>query len=380
MTPLLTIVVPTKDRQHTAAVTIEEITRISDVDQVQVVIQDCSADASLLDALKARGIDTRVEYHYQAGPVSMTDNWNRAMEHVRGEYIVIVGDDDAVWPEIVSVCRWAKENGFDAVKSRQASCYWHPDYPSDELAATMRLAAWTGSVVVRETASMLPRLMVTGDYYYELPLVYYGLIRTGLLHRLRERSGKYFDGIAPDIYSGFAIACMTDRFADIDYPLVIIGASGRANSGRIEAGTAHLHFVEFQDYRFSWLAPETWHFTGSNPDNAVLAVEAAGRPDLVKYMDVARIYARTIAVEPRHALRHVRKYLRVMRRQKRNVGVGLLRLLLFVIGKFALALVRKRPERKPGQYVTHVTSLRDAIVLQRDWLRGRGVTPPLSHR
>lgn len=380
-TPLLTIVVPTKDRRHTAVVTIEEVIRIAGAEETQVVIQDCSAEPLLLEDLKARGIDTKVEYHYEPGPVPMTKNWNRAMEHVRGEYVIFIGDDDAVWPDIVAVCRWAKENGFDAVKSKQESCYWHPDYPSEELAASMRLAPWTGSVTIRETAPMLPRLMLTGDYYYELPAIYYGLIRTEVLRRLKERSGKYFGGMAPDIYSAFALACMTDRFAEIDYPLVLVGASGRANSGRIEAGKVQLHFDEFGgDYRFSWLAPETWHFTGSNPDNAVLAVEAAGRPDLVQYIDVARIYARTIVVEPRRARAHIRKYIRVLRERKRSVAVGLLRLFFFIAGKVTLTIVRRAPERKVGHYISHVTSLPDAIALQRDWLRGHGITPPLANQ
>ncbi len=379
MTPLLSIVIPTKNRHSTALATLSEIARIDGIEQVQVVVQDCSSDATLLDKLQARGLDRIAEYHHTGAPVSMTENWNLAMAHVRGEYVIFIGDDDAIYPDIVALCRWAQENGYDAVKSKGYSVYWHSDFPSREYAAKMRLQPYTGAVQVREAEPLVTELVTTGDRYFELPMVYYSLVRRSVLQRLHDRSGRYFGGLAPDIYSAIAVGCLIDRFAEIDYPLTITGASGPANSGRIREGMLHQHYTEYGDYEFSWLAPETWGFAASNTDNVVHALEDAGRPDLIERIHVTRVYARTIVAEPRRAMAHVRKYVRVLRRLKRSVAAGLLTLMFFITAKVVLLAVKGKEERN-DELVADVESLGMAIAVQRDWLNGHGITPPVSGR
>jgi hypothetical protein len=208
-------------------------------------------------------------------------------------------------------------------------------------------------------------------------MVYYGLIRTAVMQRLYERSGRYFDGLSPDIYSAIAVGATIDRFAEVDYPLAIPGSSGTANSGRIVTGQLRKHYAEFGAYDFSWLAPESWIFEASNTDNVVKALEAAGRTDLIERIQITRVYARTIVKEPRRAFMHMAKYVRTLRRLKRSVPLGLIALLLFIGGK-AAALALKHRTSPHGVFVSDVESLRQAIAVQRDWLTAHGVEPPIG--
>src|SRR6266576_1177953 len=98
--PLLSIVIPTKNRQYTCLYAIESVLLLNKED-IEIVIQDCS-DSNILEKqiIDKCGTDTGISYEYVETKPSMTDNWNRAFERAKGIYKCGIGDDDAVLPDI----------------------------------------------------------------------------------------------------------------------------------------------------------------------------------------------------------------------------------------------------------------------------------------
>ena len=98
--PLLSIIIPTKNRQHTCLYAIESGLLLNKTD-IEIIIQDCS-DSNKLEKqiIDKFGIDARINYEYTDTKPSMTENWNRAFERSKGLYKCGIGDDDAVLPSI----------------------------------------------------------------------------------------------------------------------------------------------------------------------------------------------------------------------------------------------------------------------------------------
>ena len=377
--PILTLLIPTKNRPHTAVMSVAEAAKVGSVDALEIVVHDCSDGPELRDRLAEAGLLDRVVYRYAGRPLSMTENWNLAMECATGEWVTFIGDDDTIVPGILEAARWGSRHELEVVKAQRYSAYGHPDHPRPELAATLHVEPFTGRVSVVNPATLIPDAARTGDRYMDLPMVYHNLVRRSLMERLRAKTGHYFDGLAPDIYSAFAIAALIDRMGVIDYPLTIFGTSARSNSGRVNLGLTHLHMAEYGQHEYSWMTPDSYILLASIPDSVVRALTDVGRTDFLEHIDVPRVFARTIRAEPRRAREHLRKYASVLRRQHRSVARGMAMIGAALVAKVLLDAFRKlrgAPSDSSGTWYRGVQTLGAAIELQLQWARERGIVPP----
>lgn len=387
MTPRyeLTVIIPTKNRQDTAVTAAQLAAAVGPPDVVEVIVHDCSDDSSLRDRLAGHGLRERVRYVHADEPLSMTENWNRALALANGEYVIVIGDDDAISSQILSVVRWARARGLPAVTGTRSGCYWYPDFSDPTRAGKLRLPRFSGATTIRrDMRALLLECIGTGDLYHRLPMIYHCVINRAVLAQLRQQTGVYVAGVAPDVYSAFAIACLIDRFGDVDYPLSLCGASGSSNTSRLSGGQSHLHlhFREFRRHEFTWIAPDSFALAASLADNMARAFMNLGRDDLLARIDTTHVYARTIVLEPFRCFAHVRKYYLVCRRRREKVAYGMLKLLIYIVAKLALLvtqplarLLRRWRHAEPDR-IRDVTSLARAVEIQDQWLATLGVRAP----
>ena len=83
---LLSIIIPTKNRQYYAAKSIEQILQIKS-DKIQLVIQDNSDEDKLLSAISQYESDKRLVYNYTSEVLSFVENFNRGLEAAKGVYV-----------------------------------------------------------------------------------------------------------------------------------------------------------------------------------------------------------------------------------------------------------------------------------------------------
>ena len=122
---LLSIVIPTKNRQQYCLAAVKQIISLN-LDKTQVVIQDNSDDRSLEKNLKQVIENGKVKYHYREGVISFVDNFSEAVSLCDGEYICMIGDDDGILPNITQVVNTAKERNLDCVIAGLNSVYVWP--------------------------------------------------------------------------------------------------------------------------------------------------------------------------------------------------------------------------------------------------------------
>lgn len=164
----------------------------------------------------------------------MSDNWELGVTHARGDYITVLGDDDALLcGALQEADRLLRELNVEALRWHSVYYYW-PDF---------LIPAWANRMTIpldKENAILLtePQIdaVVNGNaWYVSLPMLYNSFISRAIIARIKSSAGRIFSGCSPDIYSGFAVAHTIDRFASSAVPFGIVGLSGRSN------GMMHLY-------------------------------------------------------------------------------------------------------------------------------------------
>ncbi|HEV2981794.1 MAG TPA: glycosyltransferase family A protein [Solirubrobacteraceae bacterium] len=88
------ILLPTRNRLEYLKLAVESVRRQGFRDWELVISDNCSEEdiAGYLGALD----DPRIRYSRTDHPVPVTENWNRALTRSSGDYIIMLGDDDAL--------------------------------------------------------------------------------------------------------------------------------------------------------------------------------------------------------------------------------------------------------------------------------------------
>ena len=95
--PRITVMLPTRGSGPILADVIHSVLDQPYAD-LELLVSDNANDDETPEVLNAFGHDTRLRVVRQPEPVSYVDNWNAALEASRGEYLLMLGDDDALLP------------------------------------------------------------------------------------------------------------------------------------------------------------------------------------------------------------------------------------------------------------------------------------------
>lgn len=224
-TPRFSIVIPTRQRHETLEFAIRTVLAQRFTNYEVIVSDNCSSPET--QEVVSRIRDPRIRYFRTEMPVSMVDSWEFALGHVRGEYILVMGDDDGLMPyalfdidKIIAmtqyeIIRW--ERIYYTWPSISLKCY------ANQL--TIPLVSYSRRVSGRQV--MLP-IAHGKKIYTTLPMLYNSAINRTLIETLRNKTGRVFRSISPDIYSGFAFAYLSTNYLSIGKPMSINGGSAKS--------------------------------------------------------------------------------------------------------------------------------------------------------
>lgn len=249
---LLSIAIPTKNRFEYASQSILALCENLDTD-TEIVVQDNSDSAKLLFWLKENGFEHRVRYENNTIPLGNTENFNLAINRCIGEFVAVIGDDDAVNPEIVKLPKILNRLNLDAAVGSNAWHYYWPDfsqkYVGDKMAGQLIRGRCTGDSQIIDTKKSLPIFLKNGGFDLPntclMPKLYYGIIRRSVLEQLKIKGGNFILGISPDMASSVGVATLIDRHLFIDYPIFVPGSSAKSTAGQ-SARKEHIGKLEDQ--------------------------------------------------------------------------------------------------------------------------------------
>lgn len=310
MSPLLSIVVATRNRVPYCISLIKSILSIDD-HRLQLIIQDNSDSRELTDYIRNEVSDTRLKYRYTAPPFSSIQNFNAALDLAEGEYVCMIGDDDGVNPEIIEVANWASKNNIDAVSGN----YLVANYRWDNTGApntfftnmdgdALTVLSFSGKIKQPDIERNLRRLMrngCTNHLNFDLPKLYHGIVKFSCLAKIKENSGEYIKGLSPDVYSALSLSCVVNRLVVFDYPLTIPGACGVSssiNEGQKRGHSKQLknapHFRNRGNYIWSNEVPRLYSAQTIWSDSGFAALREMNRKDLIAMFNKYQLYANII--------------------------------------------------------------------------------------
>ena len=278
--PLLSIIIPTRNREFYCIKVVEYMITISS-DRIQFVIQD-NSESDLIEDFLRNISDKRIIYNHIKQPLSFIDNYNQAVEKADGDYCCTIGDDDIVLPNIIKVAEYAKNNGIDSVAQRQIIGYEWPTEkcPRGELA--LRNYCWRG-VKYDDVKTNLKRFLSEGccknprDFF--LPTFYHGLIKRDCLEVIKNKTGCYFGGLTPDAYSSVGLALVVKNHLILDAPFTIAGTCPQSGTASNERGK-HCgelkdapHFKNREGYKWNKEIPEFYSVETIWADSALAALK-----------------------------------------------------------------------------------------------------------
>ena len=305
-TPILSIIIPTRNRFKYAVSSITSILNISS-DKFELIVQDNSDNRDLEYWLLSNVSDLRLRYNYTEHPLSFIGNFSEAAKLATGDYLCFIGDDDGVNPEIIDAACWTKSQGLDVLIASHAVDYLWPDTGvastvfTNGAGGSISIKEFTGNIVEVNTENEILKLVRNGGLYYlnfKLPKLYHGLVSRRCLEYIHQKTGKYFGGLSPDTFASLAIACVAKHVAIIDYPLTIPGAckvSGSIVEGNIKKHSKLLedapHFRYRGEYHWSEIVPRIYCVETIWVDSSIAALRAMGRDDLIGKINLPKLAA-----------------------------------------------------------------------------------------
>lgn len=389
--PLLSIIIPTRNRQKYAIFAIASILHISALD-LELVVQDNSDSPDLKEYIQNNIKDSRLRYNYTPNPLSFIDNFNNAVNLASGKYICFIGDDDGINPEIIEAARWADMNEIDALKPTISASYIWPEsgvsstlFRNVSTSGVLSIKLFTGNIISPDPEKEMEKVVRSGGFKYletEIPRLYHGIVKRDCLNEVYKKTGAFFGGLSPDIFAALAVANFTKNIASIDYPLTIAGickSSGSAQSVRGEhVGNLEdaPHFRYRGTYKWADIIPHFYCVQTIWADSTVAALKALRRDDLMKEFNVPLLAAYCILEHPEYKriiLNDMYKYFRAINRNQLigtfqfvyslliGPGLGAIK---FMLKGFGLILLRRNRIRFDG-----VNDIVEATNLLTDYLR-----------
>jgi glycosyltransferase len=298
--PLLSLVIPTKDRYYYLKYLIMLVDSF-DFDDFEMVIQDNTCDNFEILKFLEEYQYAFVKYYHTKEQLSVKENSDLAILHSSGEYVCFIGDDDGITRYILDCVKWMKRNRVDALRQKNPIFYYWPDHVNNlyNLKGSLSFKAFTKSLELVDAKCSYKQLAKKGfSDLYGVPRVYNGIVKRTTLDKIYQIGGTFYPGPSPDMANAVALCFFVEKFVIIDFPIIIAGACKMAAGGarllknevgRIEDQPflpSNIREVWDKNLPYVWASEVIW------PESAIEALEYVGHLDLKSKINYEYILAR----------------------------------------------------------------------------------------
>jgi glycosyltransferase involved in cell wall biosynthesis len=355
---LFSVLLPTHNRLEFLRHAVESVRRQDDPGWEIVISDNDSAEdiAGFVDGL----MEPRVRYVRTDRFLPVTENWNNALRHSTGDYIVMLGDDDALLPGYFSALRALVERFAhpDAVYSG-AYLYAYPgvlpEAPEGYLKLSLTAPFFAGTeepfVLDPSQARDLARAALDFRVQYDFNMQYVAVSRAAVDDLAGD--GEFFRSPFPDYYAMNLVFARAERIAVDPHPRVVVGITPRSH------GYFHFNRRESEARALLYsdqVEPEIRHdlapiiLPGTNMNTSwLLAMESLHRR-LGSLPETRPDYVRYRRLQALHCEQGYHIHRTITRAELKEAEAGLppvQRLALRLVGPIAGALLRNAPGLRP---------------------------------
>lgn len=243
------IVIPTRNRAETLKYTIETCLA-QDYSDFEVIIQDNCSSADTKETVE-RFTDSRISYFRSDIPLSMSRNWEQAITHVSGDYVIVIGDDDALlFHALKTLNRLLQTTPVPVIRWERVYYSW-PNIPITSEANKIYFPLSQNIKANINGHALITSLCDYNSDYTLLPMLYNSAVSIDLIEHLRHATGYVFAGISPDIYSGLAFAYMTGNYLSLGIPMSINAGSAKSNGIATHTASCNKNSIAEEFYQLN---------------------------------------------------------------------------------------------------------------------------------
>lgn len=233
----ISLCIPTRERAHYLRECLATCVAIDDPDLEIIVSDNASRDGT--EPLVKAFADPRVKYVNTGRRVSMRQNFETAVAATTGDFVIIIGDDDAMLPGQFAVLRALLETENPECLTWRARAYrWvEGEFLSRGGIITQPESQAYGAVTRHNIRDTLDAIL--GSNFQEgsfVPRLYHGAIRRDVIERVKAKTGMVFHSHIPDVYFSVAVGAFAEEFLFVEHPFSI-GGAGRKSTGRSHTRT-----------------------------------------------------------------------------------------------------------------------------------------------
>lgn len=297
-TPLLTIVIPTKNRQHTLNDLIDYFLSF-DLHKIEVIIEDNS------DFINQKIINLEnkhIVYNHTSNPRSMVENCEIAVSRANGCFVTMLGDDDGI--DIDLTIDLITKKDYDFYLSPNCTYYW-PGLKRRIYGARPYGFQWKYAVInsceIDPKKELKRVLNVGGTDILNMPRLYQGVVKREFLEKIKSLTGYYLNAAMPDMSSSAALAIFCEKGYLHSKPFIINGASSNSGGG-LGASGKHVGTLEnayglTAEQVNQWPSEVPRFWTGGTvwSSSFMVTLKKLGRKDLLNDINIQYIYSYIIA-------------------------------------------------------------------------------------
>jgi glycosyltransferase involved in cell wall biosynthesis len=227
------VLLPTRNRLTYLRYAVDSVLR-QDYDDWEIVISDNDSDDDIAGYVAELG-DPRVRYARTERFLPVTDNWNAALARSTGDYVVMLGDDDALAPGYFSALRPLIEaHGGPEVVYTGAYLYAYPGVMPDQPRGFLQPYGYAEFLRGADAPFLLPKadaarmvnefanFRVAYGFNMQFVLVSRAMIRT------LEARGPFYQSPFPDYYAMNALFLSAPRILACPWKMVVIGVTPKS--------------------------------------------------------------------------------------------------------------------------------------------------------
>lgn len=225
-----TVVIPTRNRSETLYHTLK--TCVSQkYENFEIIVSDNNSVDNTKDVVNSFD-DNRIRYINTQRSLGMTSNWEFALSHVTGDYVMYLGDDDGLLENTIEKASNILKKCPSQALIWQKSNYNWPDISNNPNELTIFL---TNKIYTLPVKPILYLILLGLTSIGRIPSVYSGFVSVNIINMIKSKNGLFFHSVTPDIYSGLAVMSAIDKYIYSLTPFSVSGGSSKSNGQAISS-------------------------------------------------------------------------------------------------------------------------------------------------
>lgn len=228
------IVIPTRERAETLKYCLKTCVEQEEFQNYEIIVSDNNSSPATKEVVEAFNCD-KIKYFSTGKTLAMHENFEFAVSHAKGEYVIFLGDDDGILLKgLYNLNQIIEKTCFKAIAWQWIFYYWPEGVPIG--VENLMYIPISSNVTVVNGKNSIKEVVQFKKPYSQLPMLYInGAIHRDLIAELRTKTGGVFFSVTPDCYSAICFAYLSKSYLFLDRPISIAAISKKSN------GNNHLY-------------------------------------------------------------------------------------------------------------------------------------------